>query len=113
MQERAGDRTRIGHAKCHFVHAAEAPPCAMPNKRFQLTQEEGELTRGRRKNIRAYPVSPIEAAKLLCEAHTKTIEAGRGFTVDWGAPPDFIKIDGDLYWEAWRVLREFAGVGTS
>jgi hypothetical protein len=37
-----------------------------------------------------------------------TIERGRGFTVDWGAPPDFIVIDGDLYWEAWRVLREWS-----
>jgi hypothetical protein len=32
------------------------------------------------------------------------------FTVDWGAPPDFTKINGDLYWEAWKVLRALARV---
>jgi len=31
-----------------------------------------------------------------------------GFTVDFGTPPNFVNVDGDLYWEAWRVLRRFA-----
>jgi hypothetical protein len=24
----------------------------------------------------------------------------RGFAIDFGVPPDFVKVDGDLYWEA-------------
>jgi hypothetical protein len=64
MQERAVHWTRIGHAECYFVLAAEARRCAMPNKRFQLTQENGALTRVRRKNLKAHPMSPMEAAKF-------------------------------------------------
>jgi hypothetical protein len=45
-------------------------------------------------------------ARVICDAHTA---AGglKGFTVHFGTPPDSAKIDGDLYWEAWRVLRRF------
>jgi hypothetical protein len=68
---------------------------AMPNKRFQLTQENGTLARVRRKNLKAHPMSPMEAAKFLCETHTWKIQSG--FTIDWSAPPDFVKIDGELY----------------
>ena len=77
----------------------------MPNKRFQLAQEDGALTQARRQNLKAYPMSPQQAAKVICEAHTRTVEGKRGFTVDWVIPPDFTKVDGDLYWGAWRVLR--------
>jgi hypothetical protein len=37
---------------------------------------DGSLTRVRRKNVKAYLMSTIEAAKLLCEAHTRTTEEG-------------------------------------
>jgi hypothetical protein len=66
----------------------------MPNKRFQLAQEDGALTQARRQNLKAYPMSPQEAAKVICEAHTRTAHNDRGFTVDWGPPPDFTKIEG-------------------
>jgi hypothetical protein len=79
----------------------------MPNKRFQLTQEDGALTRVRRKNLSAHPMSPMEAAKFAMQDPHRTVEARRGFTVDWGTP-DFNKIDGDPYWEARRVLRQWS-----
>jgi hypothetical protein len=53
-------------------------------------------------------MSSQEVAKLVCEAHTRAVNDERGFTVGWGAPPDFTRIDGDVYWEAWRVLREWS-----
>jgi hypothetical protein len=41
------------------------------------------------RNLKANPMSPMEAAKVVCEAHTRTITGERGFTVDWGAPARF------------------------
>jgi hypothetical protein len=50
---------------------------------------------------------PQEAARVICDVYTAP--AGpNGFTVDFGTPPYFVNVDGDLYWEAWRVLRRFA-----
>jgi hypothetical protein len=75
----------------------------MPNKRFQLSQQDGQLTRTRRKNLKAHPMSPLEAARFLCQAHTARGDDAHGFVVEWHTP-DFNMIDGDLYWEAWRAL---------
>jgi hypothetical protein len=42
---------------------------------------------------KAHPMSPVEAAKLICESHARTVESERGFAVDWGgAPPDLTRI---------------------
>jgi hypothetical protein len=83
----------------------------MPNKRFQLTQEEGALTRKRRQNLNTHPMELREAIRIICEVHTVDApESPHGFAIDFGVPPDFVQVDGDLYWEAWRVLREY-GVG--
>jgi hypothetical protein len=81
----------------------------MPNKRFQNTQDDGALTRKRRENLKAHPMSPREAARFLCEVHTTADENRFGFDIHWSTP-DFAKVDGDLYWEAWRVLREVSGL---
>jgi hypothetical protein len=40
--------------------------------------------------------------------HTAASEGPHGFKIGFGTPPDFVKVDGDSYWEAWRVLREYA-----
>jgi hypothetical protein len=46
---------------------------------------------------------------MICEAHTADApENPHGFAIDFGVPPDFVKVDGDLYWEAWKVLRRYA-----
>ncbi len=82
----------------------------MPNNRYRSTQDAGEITRKRRENLKAHPMSPQEAARFLCEVHTKPIQSGRRFAIDWG-PVNFVEVEGDLYWEAWRVLREVAGRG--
>jgi hypothetical protein len=29
-------------------------------------------------------------------------------TIDFGTPPNFVNVDGDIHWEAWRVLRRLA-----
>jgi hypothetical protein len=50
-----------------------------------------------------------EAIRIVCEAHTADApDSPHGFALDFGAPPVFLKVDGDLYWEAWRVLRDYA-----
>lgn len=49
-----------------------------------------------------------EAVRFICEIHTATSEGPHGFKIGFGTPPDFVKVDGNLYWEAWRVLREYA-----
>ena len=33
----------------------------------------------------------------------------KGFTMDFGTPVDFVKVNGNLYPGAWRVLTEFVG----
>jgi hypothetical protein len=77
----------------------------MPNKRFQLTQEDGE--RKRWENLKAHPIGLREAFRMICEVHTQASNGPHGFDLDFNRPPDFVKVDGDLYREAWRVLREF------
>jgi hypothetical protein len=79
----------------------------MPNKRFQDQLDAGERSRQRRANLAAHPMQLREAAALICAAHTAPAENGHGFALAW-RPPNFVEIDGELYWEAWRVLRQFA-----
>ena len=79
----------------------------MANKRYQETQDAGESSRKLRANLREHPMSPQEAARVICDVHTGP-GGPKGFTVAFGTPPDFVKVDGDFYWEAWRVLRLFA-----
>src|SRR4051812_28574619 len=79
----------------------------MPNKRFHLTQEEGALARKSQENLKAHPMGLREAIRIVCDAHTSDADGPRGFALV-GIPPDFVKVDGDLYWEAWRVLRQYA-----
>ena len=40
---------------------------AMPNKRYQLAQEEGALTRKRQENLKAHPMGIREAVRIICE----------------------------------------------
>lgn len=47
-------------------------------------------------------MSPQEAARVICEVHTAPGGA-KGFTVEFGTPPNFMKVDGEVYWEAWRA----------
>jgi hypothetical protein len=58
----------------------------MPNKRYQLAQEDGALTQARRQNLKDHPMSPQEAAKVICEAHTRTVDNDRGFYGGLGSP---------------------------
>jgi hypothetical protein len=76
------------------------------NKRFQQTQDDGAETKKRRADLVGNPMTPAEAAHVICSVHTRDGGA-RGFTIDWSTP-NFVEIDGDRYWEAWRVLRELA-----
>jgi hypothetical protein len=47
---------------------------------------------------------------VLVQVHTETdADSARGFIVNWGVP-DFTKVNGDLYWAAWRTLRAAATV---
>jgi hypothetical protein len=80
----------------------------MPNNRFHDMQNDGERLRQRKEKLKTHPMSAAEAARLICEVHTHVID-GRVW-VDFSAPPDFTKLDGDLYHEAWRVLRRLAGL---
>lgn len=93
--------------KLRGTKAEHGPP--MPNKRFQDTQDAGERTRKLRENLTAFPVSPQEAARIVCEMHTGV--DGDRVRVNFMMPPDFTKVDGNIYHEAWRKLREFAGLG--
>ena len=79
----------------------------MANKRYQETQDAGESSRKLRANLREHPMPPQEAARVICDVHTAP-GGPKGLTVDFGTPPNFVNVDGDLYWEAWRVLRRFA-----
>jgi hypothetical protein len=82
----------------------------MAKKRYQETQDAGESSRKLRTNLREHPMSPQEAARVICDVHTGP-GGTKGFTVAFGTPPDFMKVDGELYWEAWRVLRRFGELG--
>lgn len=53
-------------------------------------------------------MSPKEAARVVCEAHTH-LKGVNCFFIEWGRP-NFSKNDDDRYREAWRVLRTFAGM---
>jgi hypothetical protein len=86
---------------------------SMPNKRFQLTQEEGALTGKRQENLKAHPMGIREAVRIICEVHTAASDGAHGFDVDFYRPPNFLKVDGDLYLEAWRVLRDWSHGGAS
>jgi hypothetical protein len=49
----------------------------------------------------------MEAVRIVCEVHTADSNGPQGFTVGFGVPPDFVSEE-DRYWEAWRVLRDYA-----
>jgi len=81
---------------------------AMPNKRFQDMLDEDKRARQRREELeelKAHPMTPQEAARMICLIHT--LSDGRP---NVGVIPDFAKFDGELYEEAWRVLRRFGGL---
>ena len=63
----------------------------MANKRYQETQDAGESSRKLRINLREHPMSPQEAARVICEIHTPPGGA-KGFTVEFGTPPNFMKV---------------------
>lgn len=65
---------------------------------------EGELGRQLQRNLEKYPLSPREAARIVCEVHAPHESPIVGVI------PDFTKLDGDLYREAWRVLRRYGGL---
>ena len=50
----------------------------------------------------------IEALRIVCEVHTADSDTSEGFTIGFGVPPGFESAEGRRYWEAWRVLREYA-----
>ena len=54
---------------------------AMPNKRYQLAQEEGALTRKRQENLKAHPMGNREAVRIPCEVHTVASDGPHGFEV--------------------------------
>jgi hypothetical protein len=81
----------------------------MANNRYRLTQDEATLMRTRQQNLRAHPMSPREAARMICELHTSVGDDGRVHVNFW-MTPDFTTINGDLYHEAWRALRIAAGL---
>lgn len=73
------------------------------NKRLRQMQDAESLKDG--------AMSPQDAARVVCEAHTH-LKGVNCFFIEWGRP-NFSKGDDDLYREAWRVLRKFAGVDDS
>jgi hypothetical protein len=56
----------------------------------------------------AHSMELREAIRLICDIHTAASEGPHGFKIGFRTPPDFVKVNGDLYWEAWRVLRQYA-----
>jgi hypothetical protein len=55
------------------------------------------------------PAMPLlEAVRIVCEVHTADSDSPQGFSVGFGVPPAFATVEEDRYWEAWRVLREYA-----
>jgi hypothetical protein len=50
----------------------------------------------------------MQAAQIICEVHTADSDSPQGFSV-YGRPPDFVRVQEDRYWQAWRVLRRYAG----
>ena len=73
------------------------------NKRLHQMQDA--------ESLKDNSMSPQEAARVICEAHTH-LGGVKGFFIEWGRPK-LSKSDDDLYWEAWRVLRQFAGMDNS
>jgi hypothetical protein len=53
-------------------------------------------------------MTPADAARVICQVHTLVVD-GRVW-VDVSGPPDFTKLDGEVYHTAWRLLRQFAGL---
>jgi hypothetical protein len=52
-------------------------------------------------------MSLMQAVRIICEVHTADNDGPRGFSV-FGRPSSFVTVQEDHYWEAWRVLREYA-----
>jgi hypothetical protein len=72
-------------------------------------QAAGELARKKRDALDRHPMGAREAIRIICELHTYVDDRGV-VRANFGMPPDFAKIDGDLCHEAWRVARAFAGI---
>ena len=70
------------------------------NRRLHQMQDAGSL--------KDDAMSPREAARVVCEAHTH-LKGVNCFFIEWGQP-NLSKGDDDRYREAWRVLRKFAGM---
>jgi hypothetical protein len=82
----------------------------MSNKLSQDTLHTSQ----RNENPKAHPMSAEEAARIICDLHTLTLDrAPRGFIVNFTRPPDFTKVDEHIYYEAWRVLRRVGGIKDS
>jgi hypothetical protein len=58
---------------------------------------------GSRQTRHHHPLAPEEAARIICAVHLT--DDGNPII---GVSPDFSKVDGDLYRQAWRTLRSFA-----
>jgi hypothetical protein len=48
----------------------------MPNKRFQETQDAGELTRRRLNMLKKPPMGAREAVRIICEIHSYADDRG-------------------------------------
>ena len=70
------------------------------NRRLHQMQDAGSL--------KDDAMSPQEAARVVCEAHTQ-LKGVNCFFIEWGQP-NLSKGDDDQYREAWRVPRRFAGM---
>jgi|RhiMetdeSRZDD1v2_1073273.scaffolds.fasta_scaffold52451_3 hypothetical protein len=52
----------------------------------------------------------MEAVRIVCEVHTADSDSPQGFSVRFDASPAFVTAEEDRYWEAWRVLRDYAAI---
>jgi hypothetical protein len=80
----------------------------MPNKRYQDMLDEGERQRAKQRALERHPLTPQDAARILCLVHT----ASDGGPIT-GVIPDFTNLDGDLYRAAWLTLRRFAEIDSN
>jgi hypothetical protein len=74
----------------------------LPDKRFEDPKELAH------KDLKAHAMGIREAVRIISDVHTSD-EPGspQGFGIE-GVLPNFEKGDGELYWEAWHVLRQYA-----
>jgi hypothetical protein len=99
LSKRLGSRYRSGRSPDWLAHGEktslsdDSPSCCrrpifsgMPNKRFQLTQEDGERTRKRWENFKAHPMGLREAIRIICEVHPADSVGPQGFAMTSGFP---------------------------